>query len=109
MAFHFDRDDVALPKIHKYFMELAHKKQEQVDKLMKYQNTRGGRNILQTIQKPPTSNGDLSVVGALKNAIAAEQQLNTQFKSLHDFADDHKDAQFADFIEGLFDSINFSR
>ncbi|KAE9550433.1 hypothetical protein FO519_006348 [Halicephalobus sp. NKZ332] len=99
LAYHFDRDDVALPNMHKYFLKLSEDKQSQVDKFMKYQNTRGGRNILQTIQKPLTSNGSVGIVDAFKAALQTETQLNNQFLSMHEVADQTNDAQFSDFVE----------
>ena len=99
LAYHFDRDDVALPNMHKYFLKLSQDKQAQVDKLMKYQNTRGGRNVLQTIQKPPTSNGTVGPIDAFRAALQTETQLNTFFLRMHEIADETKDPQFADFVE----------
>lgn len=99
LAYHFDRDDIAFPKMHEFFLKLSQDKQAQVDKLMKYQNTRGGRNILQTIPKPPTSNSSVGIVDTFKTALQIETQLNTLFLSMHEIADQTNDPQFSDFVE----------
>ena len=49
-AFYFDRDDVALPGFYKYFSKASEEEREHAEKLMKYQNKRGGRIVLQNIQ-----------------------------------------------------------
>lgn len=46
---YFDRDDVALPKFSTFFLERSVKEREQAEKLLGYQNMRGGRILLQTI------------------------------------------------------------
>ena len=49
-AFYFDRDDVALKGFHKLFKDSSEEEREHAEKLMKYQNMRGGRVVLQPIQ-----------------------------------------------------------
>lgn len=49
MAYHFDRDDVALPGFHKFFRKMSDEEREHAEKLMKYQNSRGGKVILRDI------------------------------------------------------------
>ena len=48
-AFHFDRDDIALPGAHKYFKKQSDCKRDDAEKMMKYQNERAGRIVLQAI------------------------------------------------------------
>lgn len=45
----FDRDDIALPHFSTFFLERSEKEREQAEKLLEYQNMRGGRILLQTI------------------------------------------------------------
>lgn len=47
---YFDRDDVALKGFSKFFKESSDEEREHAEKLMKYQNKRGGRIVLQPIQ-----------------------------------------------------------
>ncbi|MEQ2244586.1 hypothetical protein ILYODFUR_018703 [Ilyodon furcidens] len=49
LGMYFDRDDVALPHFSRFFLERSEKEREQAEKLLGYQNTRGGRILLQTI------------------------------------------------------------
>ncbi len=49
-AFYFDRDDVALPGFHKFFKHSSDEEREHAEKLMKLQNTRGGRIVLQDVK-----------------------------------------------------------
>ena len=58
-AYYFDRDDVALPGFHKYFKKSSDEEREHAEKLMTYQNKRGGRIVLQAIQ---VSNNLLSLI-----------------------------------------------
>lgn len=46
---YFDRDDVALENFSKFFLERSVKERDQAEKLLEYQNLRGGRVLLQTI------------------------------------------------------------
>ena len=52
MAYYFDREDVALPGFHKYFKEQSEEEREHADKLLKFQNQRGGTIRLADIRKP---------------------------------------------------------
>ena len=52
MASHFDRDDVALSGFADYFRKAAHEEMEHAQKLMEFQNKRGGRVVLKDIKKP---------------------------------------------------------
>jgi len=98
MAFHFDRDDVALPHLHKFFAKRSEDKQDMAEKLMKYQNMRGGRVLMQPVQKP-TQDVWGSATDALQSALDLEEMLNQAFQGLHDVADQHNDPTTSDFIE----------
>lgn len=101
MAFYFDRDDVALKGFYKFFKESADEEREHAEKLMKYQNMRGGRVALQPIQKPEKDewgNG----LEALETALALEKSVNQSLLDLHKVADKHGDAQMMDYLEGEY-------
>lgn len=49
-AFHFSRDDVALPGFAHFFKENSHEEREHAEKLLSFQNKRGGRIFLQDIK-----------------------------------------------------------
>ncbi|GFR29526.1 soma ferritin [Trichonephila clavata] len=50
MGYYFDRDDVALPGFSKNFKDQSLEELGHAEKLMKYQNKRGGRIVLQNIE-----------------------------------------------------------
>ncbi|XP_031677792.1 ferritin, middle subunit-like isoform X2 [Oncorhynchus kisutch] len=52
MAFYFSRDDVALSGFAHFFKENSDEEREHADKLLSFQNKRGGRILLQDIKKP---------------------------------------------------------
>lgn len=52
-AFYFSRDDVALPGFAHFFKENSDEEREHADKLLSFQNKRGGRILLQDIKVSP--------------------------------------------------------
>jgi len=101
MAMYFDRDDVALKGFHKFFKESSDEEREHAEKFMKYQNMRGGRVVLQTIQKPDRDEWG-SGVDAMETALGLEKTVNQSLLDLHSTADKHGDAQMMDYIEGEY-------
>ncbi|XP_038639494.1 ferritin heavy chain-like [Scyliorhinus canicula] len=94
----FDRDDVALKNFAKFFKDQSHEEREHAEKLMKFQNQRGGRVILQDVSKPDRdewSNG----LEAMKCALHLERTVNQSLLDLHKLASDKFDAQMCDFLE----------
>uniref|UniRef100_A0A9J2P7F5 Ferritin n=1 Tax=Ascaris lumbricoides TaxID=6252 RepID=A0A9J2P7F5_ASCLU len=98
MACYFDRDDVALPKISKWLKKQSEEERGHAIGFMKYQNTRGGRIVLQNIQKPEKNDWG-SAQEAFEAALALEKFNNSALLELHDVAASHDDAQMCDFIE----------
>lgn len=49
-AFYFSRDDVALPGFAHFFKENSDEEREHAEKLLSFQNKRGGRIFLQDIK-----------------------------------------------------------
>lgn len=101
MAYYFDRDDVALKGFHEYFKHSSEEEREHAEKLMKLQNTRGGRVVLQDIKKPERDEWGTGLE-AMQAALALEKSVNQSLLDLHAVADKHKDYQLADFIEGNY-------
>lgn len=101
MAFYFDRDDVALPGFSKYFKKASEEEREHAEKLMKFQNKRGGRIVLQNISKPERDEWGTGL-DAMQAALALEKNVNQALLDLHKIADSHGDAQMCDFIENEF-------
>jgi len=101
MSLYFDRDDVALPGFAKFFKASSDEEREHAEKLMAYQNKRGGRIVLQDIKKPSNDewgNG----LEAMQVALQLEKSVNQSLLDLHKVADGHNDAQMCDFIESEY-------
>lgn len=101
MAYHFDRDDVALNGFHKYFVKASDEEREHAQKLMKFQNQRGGRIKLQDVKCPDNSEWG-SGLEAVTAALNLEKHVNQSLLDLHVVANKHEDAQMADFLEANF-------
>ncbi|MFG1580539.1 50S ribosomal protein L19e, partial [Staphylococcus aureus] len=88
MYMYFDRDDVALPGFAKYFKHNSEEEREHAEKLMKYQNKRGGRIVLQDIQKPDRDEWG-SPLEAMQTTLALGKSVNQALLDLHKIADKH--------------------
>ncbi|CAL9117281.1 unnamed protein product [Musa textilis] len=102
---YFDRDNVALKGLAKFFRESSQEERDHAEKLMKYQNKRGGRVKLLPIVMPLTefdhpTKGD--ALYAMELALSLEKLTNEKLLDLHCVAQKHNDAQMADFIESEF-------
>ncbi|KAM1353310.1 hypothetical protein ACFX2H_032817 [Malus domestica] len=102
---YFDRDNIALKGLAKFFKESSEEEREHAEKLMEYQNMRGGRVTLHSITAPPTEfdhveKGD--ALYAMELALSLEKLTNEKLLNLHKVADENNDAQLTDFIESEF-------
>merc|ERR1712121_612486 len=75
MAYYFDRDDVALPGFSKFFKNSSDEEREHAEKLMKYQNKRGGRIVLQDIKRPQRDEWGTGLE-AMQVALELEKSVN---------------------------------
>jgi len=98
MAYYFDRDDVALPGYSKFFKKCSDEEREHAQRLMKFQNDRGGKIVLQDVQKPPKDDW-VSGIAALETALELEKAVNESLLRLHGVASSHNDAHMCDFLE----------
>jgi len=101
MYFYFDRDDIALPGFAKFFNDSSKEEREHAELLMKFQNQRGGRIVLQDIKKPERDEWG-SGCDAMSAALALEKQVNQALLDLHGTAGANNDAQMCDFIENHY-------
>lgn len=101
MAWYFDRDDVALKGFHKFFKKSSDEEREHAEKLMKFQNMRGGRVVLLAIEKPERDEWG-SGLDAMTMALSLERNVNQTLLDLHKVASNHNDAHLTDFLEGEF-------
>merc|ERR1711868_138575 len=81
MACYFDRDDVALKGFAKRFADNSTEEREHAQKLISYQNMRGGRVVFQDIQKPIAQEWN-SALHAIESQLELEQ---TVHKALWNF------------------------
>ena len=95
LSTYFDRDDVGYPQLVKYFNKASIEEREHADKLMKYQNMRGGKVELFTI---PNLSSDLNkennVFNAFSHALQLEKNVNQSLLDLHKVASDNKILSF---------------
>ncbi|KAH7672573.1 Ferroxidase protein [Dioscorea alata] len=102
---YFDRDNVALKGFAKFFKESSEEEREHAEKLMKYQNKRGGRVKLHSIVRPPSEfdhpeKGE--ALHAMELALSLEKLTNEKLLHLHGVACKCNDPQMADFVESEF-------
>ncbi|XP_050380484.1 ferritin, chloroplastic isoform X2 [Argentina anserina] len=105
MFAYFDRDNIALKGLAKFYKESSEEEREHAEKLMKYQNVRGGRVHLHSILNPPSEfehaeKGD--ALYAMELALSLEKLTNEKLLNLHRVAQENNDAQLTDFIESEF-------
>lgn len=99
----FDRDNVGLTGLAKYFKDASDEEREHAQLLLTFQNVRGGRVKLSGIVAPEMEfnhpeKGD--ALYAMELALSLEKLNFSKLRQLHAVAVKHDDAQMADFIEG---------
>ncbi|XP_030475536.1 ferritin-1, chloroplastic-like [Syzygium oleosum] len=105
MYAYFDRDNIALKGLAKFYKESSEEEREHAEKLMEYQNKRGGKVKLHSILMPPSEfdhaeKGD--ALYSMELALSLEKLTNQKLLSLHGVAEQNNDPQLADFIESEF-------
>ncbi|XP_060705609.1 ferritin, heavy subunit-like [Hemiscyllium ocellatum] len=94
---YFDQD-VALHHFSQFFKAQSQEKQEHAEKLLKFQNRRGGRVLLQDVKKPERDewgNG----LQAMQVALDLEKNVNQSLLDLHQLATAQTDPHLCDFLE----------
>jgi len=92
MAYYFDRDDVALRGFYKFFKKSSEEEREHAEKLMKFQNQRGGRIVLSDIKRPDNDEWGTGLQ-AMEVALNLEKNVNQSLLDLHKTAENHGDSQ----------------
>ncbi|CAA3002912.1 ferritin-1, chloroplastic-like [Olea europaea var. sylvestris] len=112
MYAYFDRDNIALKGLAKFFKDSSEEERDHAQKLMEYQNIRGGRVKLHSILNPPAEfehveKGD--ALYAMELALSLEKLTNEKLLNLHSVADSNNDPQMTYFIETEFlqEQVNF--
>ncbi|XP_075939209.1 ferritin, spleen middle subunit-like [Anarhichas minor] len=97
-AFYFSRDDVALEGFAHFFKENSDEEREHAQKLLTFQNNRGGRIFLQDLKKPDRDEWG-SGLEAMQCALQLEKNVNQALLDLHKLASDNVDPHMCDFLE----------
>ncbi|XP_060212984.1 ferritin-2, chloroplastic-like [Lycium barbarum] len=105
MYAYFDRDNVALKGLARFFKESSEEEREHAEKFMEYQNKRGGKVKLQSILMPLSEfdhadKGD--ALYAMELALSLEKLTNEKLLNLHAVATRNNDVQLADFVENEY-------
>jgi len=99
----FDRDNVGLPGFAEYFKEESVEERSHAEKLIEYQNKRGGRVVLGSLMSPITEFDEAEKGEALYSmelSLALEKLNYENLVELHGVADAAGDPALTDFIEG---------
>jgi len=103
LSAYFNRDDVGIYKLVEYFNKASLEEREHADKLMNYQNLRGGivklNNITPLIFELEKPN---DIIKGFEIALEMEKNINQHLLNLHKVADNENDPQFTDYIESDF-------
>ncbi|KAL0084807.1 ferritin-like superfamily [Phycomyces blakesleeanus] len=100
MASWAQHSSVALPGLEKYFREQAEEERKHAQHLIDYQNTRGGKVILRSLQAPETE--WKSAKNAIESALQLEKDVNKSLLNLHKIGDSNGDPQMCDFVEATY-------
>ncbi|RUS83970.1 hypothetical protein EGW08_008276 [Elysia chlorotica] len=99
-ASYFQRADVSLPGIQKFFAQASHEERGHADYLIDYVNKRGGHVQLDQLE---VDRADwMEGLMALEDALAVERFVNRKLLDLHKRADDLGDAHLAHILEHDF-------
>eukprot|EP00088_Acartia_fossae_P050513 TRINITY_DN5660_c0_g1_i2.p1 TRINITY_DN5660_c0_g1~~TRINITY_DN5660_c0_g1_i2.p1 ORF type:complete len:169 (-),score=73.90 TRINITY_DN5660_c0_g1_i2:111-617(-) len=99
MSAYFDRDDQAAHGFAAFFKKASDEEREHGEKLIKYQNKRGGKVVFQDVAKPSSMEWG-TPLDALEAALELEKTVNQSLLDMHKASDG--DAHLCDFIEETF-------
>ncbi|NXT47101.1 FRIM protein, partial [Pluvianellus socialis] len=89
-GFYFQRDDVALLRLGRFFLEQSKEEREHAEKLLRFQTRRGGRVLLNDVKKPERDTWG-SALEALEAALQLEKSVNRALLDLHRLASEKGD------------------
>ena len=106
MSSYFDRSDVGLKNIAKFFRKSSNEEREHAHKLIDYQNKRGGivkfENIKNCNLNYLKNENKNDVLLSFEKALEMEQIVYKSLLKLHSSGEENKDPQFTDFIESEY-------
>ncbi|XP_053098763.1 ferritin light chain, oocyte isoform-like [Hemicordylus capensis] len=99
VGFYFIQDDVAISKFASFFWDLSEEKHEQAEKLLAFQNCRGGESCPPGCQKPEQDEwGEWSCCHACRYS-TNEKSMNQALLEMHQIVMRHVDPHMCDFLE----------
>ncbi|KAK3866439.1 hypothetical protein Pcinc_028030 [Petrolisthes cinctipes] len=98
MSYYFDRDDVALPGLCKYLKTMSDSEYNKAHTLMKYQNERGGRVVLQSVACPARQEWG-EAVDTLQASLDIKKHVNKEVLDLHTITSERNDGHATHFID----------
>jgi ferritin heavy chain len=101
MAYHFDRADVAFKGHHEFFEKMSKEEHEHAEKLMEYQNKRGGTIVLVDIKKPGQQSWG-SPLEAHEMGLQLEKDVYQALLELHASATKQADPHLTNYLEEEF-------
>ncbi|XP_037938235.1 soma ferritin [Teleopsis dalmanni] len=100
IAYYFNRSDIALPGMFKFFKHASDEERQHAELFMDYQNKRGGTIELQDIEAP--NKKVTSIKEAMVEALRMEKEVNQSLLDLHATATNENDPNLCDFLEANF-------
>ncbi|KAF9104617.1 fts3-like protein [Mortierella sp. AM989] len=95
-----DGPNQALPGLSKFFTKSAEEEREHAQKLIDYQNRRGGKVVLQTLPAPEAD--WTSARNAIEATLQLEKDVNKSLLNLHKVSEENSDPQLSDFIASQY-------
>ncbi len=101
---YFQRKDVALHNVAKYFLDQANEEKGHSDMFQEYLILRGGDLRLLDIPAPSNEALDTidSLLNSMKQALKYEKTINNHLLDIHRLADTHNDPHLTNFVEEHF-------
>ncbi|KYO37129.1 ferritin light chain isoform A [Alligator mississippiensis] len=84
-----------------FFLEQSHEEREHAEHLLRFQNQRGGRVLLQDIKKPERDAWG-STLEAMEAALQLEKTVNKALLDLHRLASEKADPHLCDLLESHY-------
>jgi len=82
-------------------MDNSHEEREHAEHFVKYQNLRGGRIVLQPINRPAQDEWD-TPLAAMEYALNLEKEVNQSLLELHKLSSTHNDPHLTSFLEDKY-------
>ena len=103
LSSYFNRDDIALKPLAEFYNKSSLEEREHAQKLIDYQNMRGGIVNLTGVAEPSIKLSTKNkVLESLNFVLVLEKTVNKSLLDLHKVADENDDPQFGDYLEGEF-------